>query len=128
MRFRVNKFVALSLGLIVLLASCQRDATITIVGDGTVPEFVAKATGGKTCIDALTVSADNMGGVNAPILWRIDRTFGRGDADCRDRVVYGQTLAGYESDIAPKVLGPGKRYRVEVHGPGWTATKDWTLH
>jgi hypothetical protein len=126
MTYQALKVLACSLGLLICLASCQRDATITILGDGTKPEFVAEASGGKTCVTSIFVYPYGADDRNVQPLWSIGLIFGRGDSDCRDRLVYGETPQGYATDNAPKPLVAGTRYRVQMHGAGWTVTKDWT--
>jgi hypothetical protein len=126
MRLRVFSILVCSMGMLGFLSSCQRDATITVVGNGPMPEFAVEASGGEACVSSLIVYAAGPEDAKAPLLWRVGLIFGRGDADCRSRLAYGQTPAGYESDIPAKNLVSGKRYRVEAQGDGWTASKDWT--
>jgi hypothetical protein len=125
MAFRsIKRFSCIS-GLLVSLSSCQRDATVTIVGTDTKPEFLVEASGGSTCVSRLLVRAVDAGGKDGPTVWGIGLIFGRGDADCRAKLVYGQTLPGYETDIDPKPLVAGQRYRVSVNGAGWMTTTEW---
>jgi hypothetical protein len=111
---------------VVTLAACRRDAKVSVFGAGSTPEFVVEPGDGQRCISRLLVYAADSSNRIAPAQWGLGLIFGRGDADCRSRVRYGQTPSGYESDITPKPLIAGKRYRVEVFGAAWRATADWT--
>lgn len=112
--------------MLVILASCQRDAMVSVLGTGSTPEFIVEPDDGTRCISRLLVYGIGNRNQNATASWGIGLIPGRGTGDCRNRVTFGQTPSGYESDIPPTPLAAGKRYRVEASGAGWKSTKDWT--
>lgn len=100
----------------VFLGGCQFQGRLqgTRLPDGRVEFSVTyDPPGDRACINAISVMhSDGKGRIE-------DWSASRQDLKvCRDRIVYGQIIPGFQADAPPKPLAPNQDYDVSVSGSG----------
>ena len=112
--------------LTLLLAGCVREVALTVVRAGDLVTIAATRPGtGKTpCIEGLSITPAGTDIATTPPLWEIATAEpGR----CRATFAYGQVPPGFaQGGIAPALL-VGRRYVLQVSGPGLLGAQDFTM-
>lgn len=106
--------------VVALLAGCEMEATVKVVGDGPLPRFDVTYDRGKmACVQGLNVT-DLTGGTRRKV-WAIRQIDAKTGASCAANISFGVTPANYEVVVPAGRLAPGRTYEVNASGIGWHA-------
>lgn len=115
------------LAVALLVAGCELEATIKVVGEGSQPRFEVTYDRGKTaCVQGLTVT-DLTGGTRRDV-WAIRQIDAGKSASCTANIGFGVTPANYEVVVPAGRLVPGRDYEVSASGIGWHAKAPVVVH
>lgn len=121
-----NRCLALLVLPAVLLVACSRELAIDLKRqDGSVVITATRGgSGGPPCVQGLVVTLADADIATTPPLWEVATAEpGR----CRTGFRYGEVPPGYsQSGPAPRLV-VGKRYMVELSGPGLQGGAEFTM-
>lgn len=122
MAFDVRPFLFVGAALLV---ACTREADVQIDKRGGDVAISAPSVDGKPpCIRSVIITAADTDIADTPPLWELATAE---PTNCGREFLYGRVPNGFTQNGPAPALATGKRYMVELSGPGWQGGRTFTM-